>query len=93
LGVDEWEHLRDNALQAAYRISARIIDIKNVLGPVHEALIQSEGLAHSHADAVEACIRGLAFAADSWLRPTLRSWETIRVSQEERNLLRGACDA
>ena len=64
MDVDEREHLRDSALQAAYRMSARIIDIKNVLGPVHEALVQSDGLARSHADAVEACIRGLAFAEE-----------------------------
>jgi hypothetical protein len=63
MSVDEREHLMDEALQAAYRMSARIIDIKNVLGRVHEALIQS-GAAHSHADAVETCIRALAFAME-----------------------------
>jgi hypothetical protein len=64
MGIDERERLRDDALQAAYRVSARILEIKKVLDPIHEALIQSGGSDHFHADAVRDCIRALAFAAE-----------------------------
>jgi hypothetical protein len=64
MSSDEREGLRDEALQAAYRVSARILEIRSVLGSVHEALIHSKDSAHSHVDAVHDCIRALAFAVE-----------------------------